>query len=55
MDLSKIKIEEAGYLYKLKYKFLQVFIKWLLRYYTIIFMDFGEKSVAEQAEGSKLV
>lgn len=29
------------YIYKLKYKILEVFIKWLLRYYTIVFVIFG--------------
>jgi hypothetical protein len=29
------------YIYKLKYKFLEVFIKWLLRYYTMVFVIFG--------------
>ena len=29
------------YIYKLKYKFLEVFIKWLSRYYTMVFVIFG--------------
>ena len=29
------------YIYKLKYKILEVFIKWLLRYYTMVFVIFG--------------
>ena len=33
------------YIYKLKYKFLEVFIKWLLRYYTIVFVIFGKRSL----------
>ena len=28
-------------MYKLKYKILEVIIKWLLRYYTVIFAIFG--------------
>ena len=29
------------YIYKLKYKFLEAFIKWLLRYYTMVFVIFS--------------
>ena len=43
IDLSKIKRKEVESIYKLKYKILEVIIKWLLRYYTVIFIIFGEK------------
>ena len=41
IDLFKITKNEVEYIYKLKYEFLEIIIKWLLRYYTVIFTIFG--------------
>ena len=41
IDLFKILKNEVEYIYKLKYEFLEIIIKWLLRYYTAIFTIFG--------------
>ena len=41
IDLFKIPKNEVEYIYKLKYEFLEIIIKWLLRYYTVIFTIFG--------------
>jgi hypothetical protein len=41
IDLFKIINNEVEYVYKLKYKFLEIIIERLLRYYTVIFMIFG--------------
>ena len=40
IDLLKIKVKKVKYIYKLKYKFLKVTIKWWLRYRTVIINDF---------------
>ena len=42
MDLLKIKRKEVKYICKLNYKFLEVIIKWWLRYRAAIFTIFSE-------------
>ena len=54
MDLFKIKINKIEYIYKLKYKFLEFIIKWLLRYYTVIFAIFGRKCECVVEWGTRL-
>ena len=44
IDLLKIKVKKVKYIYKLKYKFLKVTIKWWLRYRTVIINDFWWES-----------